>query len=55
MQAKTEHLAPAAAYAFLDALPEKIQRALVAYAEEIDYPVEAVFRGSVGNCNCRLP
>jgi hypothetical protein len=42
MQAKTEHLAPAAAHAFLDALPEKIQRALVAYAEEIDYPVEAV-------------
>jgi predicted transcriptional regulator len=42
MQAKTEHLAPTAAQAFLDALPDKIKRALVTYAEEIDYPVEAV-------------
>jgi hypothetical protein len=42
MQDPSQHLAPAAAHAFLDALPEKIQRSLVAYAEEIDYPVEAV-------------
>ena len=42
MQAQTEHLSPTAAHAFLDALPEKIQRALITYAEEIDYPVEAV-------------
>jgi hypothetical protein len=42
MQAKTEHLSPAAAHAFLDALPEKVRRALITYAEEIDYPVEAV-------------
>jgi hypothetical protein len=37
-----EHLSPAAAHAFLDALPDKIRRALITYAEEIDYPVEAV-------------
>ncbi|OLP15405.1 hypothetical protein BST81_26570 [Leptolyngbya sp. 'hensonii'] len=42
MQAKTEHLSPAAAHAFLDALPDRIKRALVTYAEEIEYPVEAV-------------
>lgn len=42
MQAKTEHLSPAAAHAFLDALPDKIQRALLTYAAEINYPVEAV-------------
>ncbi|MGI0488573.1 hypothetical protein ACN4EK_24445 [Pantanalinema rosaneae CENA516] len=42
MQAKTEHLSPAAAHALLDTLPEKIRRALITYAEEIDYPVEAV-------------
>jgi hypothetical protein len=42
MQDPSQHLAPAAAHAFLDALPEKIQRALVAYVEEINYPVEAV-------------
>jgi hypothetical protein len=37
-----EHLAPAAAHAFLDALPDKIKRAIIAYAEEMEYPVEAV-------------
>jgi hypothetical protein len=42
MQTKTEHLSQAAAHAFLDALPEKIKGALITYAEEIDYPVEAV-------------
>jgi len=42
MQAQTENLSSTAAHAFLDALPEKIQRALVTYAEEMDYPVEAV-------------
>jgi hypothetical protein len=42
MSAKTGHLAPAAAHAFLDALPEKIKRAIITYAEEMEYPVEAV-------------
>ena len=42
MQAQTEHLSTTAAHAFLAALPEKIQRALITYAEEVDYPVEAV-------------
>ncbi|MBF2026172.1 MAG: hypothetical protein IGS48_05305 [Oscillatoriales cyanobacterium C42_A2020_001] len=42
MQAQSHHLAPAAAHAFLDALPDKIKQAIVTYAEEMDYPVEAV-------------
>ncbi|MBW4523338.1 MAG: hypothetical protein KME16_27180 [Scytolyngbya sp. HA4215-MV1] len=50
MQAKTDHLAPAAAHAFLDALPEKIKQALVTYAEEIDYPVEAVLEIAFTQC-----
>jgi hypothetical protein len=39
---RSERLSPTATHAFLDALPEKIRRALITYAEEIDYPVEAV-------------
>ncbi len=42
MQAQSQHLAPAAAHAFLDALPDKIKGALLTYAEEMEYPVEAV-------------
>jgi hypothetical protein len=42
MQAQTKHLAPAAAHAFLDALPEHIKQALITYAVEMDYPLEAV-------------
>lgn len=49
MQAKTEHLSPTAAHAFLDALPEKIQQALITYAEEIDYPVEAVLEIAIAS------
>lgn len=52
MQAKTEHLAPAAAHAFLDALPDKIRQAIVAYAEEMEYPVEAVLEIA---CSSRYP
>ena len=47
MQAQTEHLSTTAAHAFLAALPEKIQRALITYAEEIDYPVEAVLETAI--------
>jgi hypothetical protein len=42
MQAQVEHLAPGAAQTFLNALPDKIKQALITYAEEMDYPVEAV-------------
>jgi hypothetical protein len=42
MQSKIEHLAPEVACPFLDALPNTIKKALFAYAEEMDYPVEAV-------------
>ncbi|MEX0269839.1 hypothetical protein AB3R30_11890 [Leptolyngbyaceae cyanobacterium UHCC 1019] len=47
MQAQTEHLSTTAAHAFLDALPEKIQRALITYVEEIDYPLEAVLESAI--------
>lgn len=47
MQAKTEHLSSAAAHAFLDALPDKIKQAIITYAEEIDYPVEAVLETAI--------
>ncbi len=43
----TAHLAPAAAHAFLDALPDKIKQAIITYAEEIEYPVEAVLEISI--------
>lgn len=47
MQAATEHLTPAAAQAFLDALPNKIKQSLIAYAAEIEYPVEAVLEMAI--------
>ena len=50
MQAQTEHLSTTAAHAFLAALPEKIQRALITCAEEIDYPVEAVLESAFTKC-----
>lgn len=37
-----EHLSPVAAKMILAALPERIQRALLAYAKETEYPVELV-------------
>lgn len=43
MQAKLqEQLSPADAKAILERLPERIQAALVARANDIEYPVEAV-------------
>ena len=47
MQAQTEHLSQDAAYAFLDSLPDKIRSALVSYATEIEYPVEAVLEMAI--------
>lgn len=47
MQATTPHLSSAAAYAFLDALPDKIKGAIIAYAASVDYPVEAVLEMAI--------
>jgi len=42
MPAQPQHLAPTAAHTFLNALPDKIKQAIITYAEEMEYPVEAV-------------
>ena len=47
MQTKTEHLSAEVAQAFLAALPEKIRLGLMAYAAQIDYPVEAVLEMAI--------
>jgi hypothetical protein len=41
-QLTVEHLSSKAASDLMGAVPEKIRSALVAYAAEIDYPIEAV-------------
>jgi hypothetical protein len=48
-QLSKENLSAAAAQTFLDAVPEKIRSALVAYATEMDYPVEAVVEMAVAS------
>jgi hypothetical protein len=47
MQATTPHLSSGAAYAFLDALLDNIKGAIIAYAAEVDYPVEAVLEMAI--------
>lgn len=47
MPATTSHLTSATAYTFLDALPDKIKAAIIAYAAEVDYPVEAVLEMAI--------
>ena len=48
MQQLTEqHLSPAAIQTLLMAVPEKIRIALIAYAEELEYPVEAVIEMAI--------
>jgi hypothetical protein len=37
-----EHLSPEVAQAFLDGLPEKIRLGLLAYAAQVNFPIEAV-------------
>ena len=46
-QLSDQHLSSAAAQSFLDALPERIKTALIAYAAEIDYPTEAVIEMAI--------
>ncbi len=41
-QQNDEHLSPVAAKMFLAALPECIQRALLAHSKETEYPLEMV-------------
>lgn len=42
-----EHLSPVAAKMILAALPERIQRALLAHARETEYPVELVLEMAI--------
>lgn len=43
----TEHLSPVAAKMILAALPEHIQRALLAHATETQYPLELVLEMAI--------
>jgi hypothetical protein len=43
----TQHLNPVAAKMFLVALPEHIQRALLAHAAETEYPIEMVLEMAI--------
>lgn len=46
-QLTDQHLSAAAAQALLDAVPERIRTALLAYAAEIEYPLEAVIEMAI--------
>ncbi len=46
-QQNDEHLSPVAAKMFLAALPERIQRALLAHAQETQYPLEMVLEMAI--------
>ncbi|MBV9385291.1 MAG: hypothetical protein JOZ78_02570 [Chroococcidiopsidaceae cyanobacterium CP_BM_ER_R8_30] len=46
-QQSDEHLSPVAAKMFLPALPEHIQRALLAHAKETQYPLEMVLEMAI--------
>jgi hypothetical protein len=42
-----EHLNPVAARMIMAALPERIQRAITAYSEETEYPIEMVLEMAI--------
>lgn len=46
-QQNDEHLSPIAAKMFLAALPERIQRALLAHSQETQYPLEMVLEMAI--------
>ncbi len=46
-QQNDEHLSPVVAKMFLAALPERIQRALLAHAQETQYPLEMVLEMAI--------
>jgi hypothetical protein len=48
-QITTEHLSATAAQTFLESVPEKIRAALYTYAQEMDYPVEAVVEMAIAS------
>lgn len=43
----SEHLSPVAAKMILAALPERIQRALIAHSVETEYPIEMVIEMAI--------
>jgi hypothetical protein len=43
----SDHLSPVAAKMILAALPERIQRALLAHADETGYPIEMVIEMAI--------
>ncbi|HEY9827507.1 MAG TPA: hypothetical protein V6D19_18875 [Stenomitos sp.] len=50
MQTKAqEQLSPTDATVILECLPERIQKALVARASEIEYPIEAVIEMAIAS------
>jgi hypothetical protein len=51
-QQNDEHLSPVAAKMFLAALPERIQRALLAHSKETQHPLEMVLEIA---CASRYP
>ncbi|WP_225914068.1 hypothetical protein [Leptolyngbya ohadii] len=44
-----EHLSPIAAKMFLTALPEHIQRALLAHSQETQYPIEMILEMAIAS------
>jgi|GEM_PF-189636 len=46
-QLADQHLSAAAAQTLLDAVPERIRTAMLAYAAEIEYPLEAVIEMAI--------
>ncbi len=46
-QQNDEHLSPIATKMFLAALPERIQRALLAHSQETQYPLEMVLEMAI--------
>ena len=49
MQTKLQELSPADAEVILERLPERIRAALVAHANEIEYPIEAVLEMAIAS------
>ncbi|MBD2329682.1 hypothetical protein [Alkalinema sp. FACHB-956] len=45
----TDHFSATAAQTVLEAVPEKIKAALIAYAAEMDYPIEAVIEMAIAS------
>ena len=48
-QLTDQHLSATAAQSFLDAIPGRIKSALIAYATELEYPVEAVIEMAIAS------